>query len=141
MASGRRARRRGGTRLGWTDGQSRTSHSFLDVVVSFAFRVYKLISQYDEDILDVLATFAPPQSHPPASHSASRLPTFDPQSVSEALCAKAREISEQTGATTPFMERAIEEGIDFVGGKKDGQFFVSLYIPPPHLFADPPDFV
>jgi hypothetical protein len=41
--------------------------------------------------------------------------------VSEALCRKAREVSEQTSATTPFMVRAIEEGIDFVGGKKDGE--------------------
>lgn len=84
--------------------------------------------QYDEDILDVLATFAPPSSASTATPTAS-LPQFDPQSVSEALCAKARQISEQTGATTPFMERAIEEGIDFVGGKKDGQslsYFITI---------------
>ena len=30
-------------------------------------------------------------------------------------------MSEQTTATTPFMVRAIDEGIDFVGGKKDGE--------------------
>jgi hypothetical protein len=35
------------------------------------------------------------------------------------LLDRARAISEQTTATTPFMMRAIEEGIDFVGGKKD----------------------
>jgi hypothetical protein len=46
---------------------------------------------------------------------------FSPQSVSEALCQRARAVSEQTSATTPFMVRAIEEGIDFVGGKKDGE--------------------
>jgi protein phosphatase PTC7 len=50
------------------------------------------------------------------------MPPFSPQKVSEALCRKAREVSELTSSNTPFMERAIEEGIDFVGGKKDGQF-------------------
>ena len=79
--------------------------------------------QYDEDILDVLETFATPTPPSTPSPSSTNLPKFDPQSVSEALCAKARQISEQTGAVSPFMERAIEEGIDFVGGKKDGQSF------------------
>jgi protein phosphatase PTC7 len=70
----------------------------------------------------VLAEFAPPSDSSPSPRPScpSSLPKFDPQSVSEALCAKARQISEQTGAVSPFMERAIEEGIDFVGGKKDG---------------------
>ncbi|RSH89582.1 hypothetical protein EHS25_002133 [Saitozyma podzolica] len=80
---------------------------------------------FDEDILDTLAEFAPPTSTmpptPPSSRPASTSgqPPFDPEKVSEALCRKAREVSEQTSATTPFMVRAIEEGIDFVGGKKD----------------------
>jgi hypothetical protein len=54
------------------------------------------------------------------------LTPFNPQKVSEALCRKAREVSEQTSATTPFMVRAIEEGIDFVGGKKDGTWIACL---------------
>lgn len=87
--------------------------------------------KFDEDILDTLAQFAPPSpsststlSFPkPKSHlSPSVLPPFSPQKVSEALCQKAREISETLNATTPFMVRAIEEGIDFVGGKRDGAF-------------------
>ncbi|GMK54181.1 hypothetical protein CspeluHIS016_0107670 [Cutaneotrichosporon spelunceum] len=67
---------------------------------------------FDEDILETLSEFAPPNQ--PGS-----LPPFSPQLVSEALLDRARSISEQTTATTPFMMRAIEEGIDFVGGKKD----------------------
>lgn len=107
------------------------SDGLMDNLVSWIFVSLKpkADGQYDEDILDVLATFAPPSNNPhptppssrPATPSTARLPRFDPQSVSEALCAKARQISEQTGAVSPFMERAIEEGIDFVGGKKDGE--------------------
>lgn len=67
---------------------------------------------FDEDILETLSEFAPPAQQ-------SNLPPFSPQIVSEALCNRAREISETTTATTPFMMRAIEEGIDFVGGKRD----------------------
>lgn len=67
---------------------------------------------FDEDILETLSEFAPP-------NQPSNLPPFSPQAVSEALCNRARDISETTTATTPFMMRAIEEGIDFVGGKRD----------------------
>jgi hypothetical protein len=137
--------------------------------------------KYDEDILEVLATFGPPSSSSCATHSKSQmsnsgsaqsskyssvpsstfgsrpnssglgaggidtatgsytgrsslhshshshthtqsqLQPFDPQKVSDALCRQARSISEQTLASTPFMERAVEVGIDFVGGKKDGE--------------------
>ena len=92
--------------------------------------------QFDEEILDILNGFAPPSSAslnihsqpptPPASRPSSptsSLPAFSPQKVSEALCKRARAVSEQITATTPFMERAIDEGIDFVGGKKDGRLF------------------
>jgi protein phosphatase PTC7 len=101
------------------------SDGLMDNLVSYSFlsRHTRLMNKYDEDILDVLAEFAPPTTTTPARPSP--LPTFDPQSVSEALCAKARQISEQTGAVSPFMERAIEEGIDFVGGKRDG---MSLFV-------------
>ncbi|KAL1408900.1 hypothetical protein Q8F55_005714 [Vanrija albida] len=67
---------------------------------------------FDEDILETLQEFSSP-SQP------SSLPPFSPQVVSEELCNRARAVSEQTTATTPFMIRAIEEGIDFVGGKRD----------------------
>ena len=103
-----------------------------------SMRGYSLTSrQFDEDILDSLAQFAPPSSTgftfnanangqlptPPTSRPASpsNLPPFSPQKVSEALCRRAQAVSEQTSATTPFMVRAIDEGIDFVGGKKDGE--------------------
>ncbi|BEI93906.1 uncharacterized protein CcaverHIS019_0603650 [Cutaneotrichosporon cavernicola] len=67
---------------------------------------------FDEDILETLSEFAPP-------NQSGSLPPFSPQLVSEALLDRARAVSEQMTATTPFMMRAIEEGIDFVGGKKD----------------------
>ncbi|WWD22884.1 hypothetical protein CI109_107379 [Kwoniella shandongensis] len=67
---------------------------------------------FDEDILDTLAQFSSPSS-------SSSFPPFSPQHVSEALCRRARSVSELVTATTPFMCKAIEEGIDFVGGKKD----------------------
>ena len=100
--------------------------------------------QFDEDILDSLAQFAPPSSAaftyngdgnangqlptPPTSRPPSplSLPPFSPQKVSEALCRRAQAVSEQTSATTPFMVRAIDEGIDFVGGKKDGESWSGL---------------
>ncbi|KAK8844567.1 hypothetical protein IAR55_006414 [Kwoniella newhampshirensis] len=69
---------------------------------------------FDEDILDTLAQYASPSHIPP-----NAFPSFSPQHVSEALCRRARSVSELVTATTPFMCKAIEEGIDFVGGKKD----------------------
>ncbi|KAL7420201.1 hypothetical protein Q5752_005167 [Cryptotrichosporon argae] len=89
---------------------------------------------FDEDILETLAEFAPPSTYLPTplytlSGSSRRpsatapapgaLPPFSPQQVSEALCRRARAVSEQATAATPFMLRAIEEGIEFVGGKRD----------------------
>lgn len=71
---------------------------------------------FDEDILETLAQFAPPLS---TTNTDSDLAAFSPQAVSEELCRRARIVSETVSATTPFMVRAIEEGIDFVGGKKD----------------------
>jgi hypothetical protein len=61
--------------------------------------------QFDEDILEIIA-----------SHSSSS-PT--PHTLSEALCKAAQDASEETGSASPFMCRAIEEGLDFMGGKKD----------------------
>lgn len=78
--------------------------------------------KFDEDILETLAQFTTPSDgdSSQSGSSGNDLIPFSPQKVSEALCNRAREVSEQTSATTPFMVRAIEEGIDFVGGKKDG---------------------
>ncbi|WWC57761.1 uncharacterized protein I303_100296 [Kwoniella dejecticola CBS 10117] len=93
---------------------------------------------FDEEILEIVLQFTSssssssdstsdqaqlptPPSTPPSeveSRASISLP-FSPQQVSEALCKKARSISELVTATTPFMCKAIEEGIDFVGGKKD----------------------
>ncbi|OCF34947.1 hypothetical protein I317_06285 [Kwoniella heveanensis CBS 569] len=93
---------------------------------------------FDEDILEIVAQFTSPKSSssvsttrspspassyptPPATPPSSqrKYPPFNPQHISDALCRKARSVSELVTATTPFMCKAIEEGIDFVGGKKD----------------------
>ncbi|WVQ76915.1 hypothetical protein IAR50_006594 [Cryptococcus sp. DSM 104548] len=66
-------------------------------------------NMFDEDILETLSELRP------SPHQT----TFSPQSAASALCSRARQISQQTSTTTPFMCAAIEEGIDFVGGKKD----------------------
>ncbi|WVQ94097.1 hypothetical protein IAU59_001175 [Kwoniella sp. CBS 9459] len=96
---------------------------------------------FDEDILEIVAQFTSPESSsapasstrspspassyptppstPPSQAQAQAYPPFNPQHISDALCRKARSVSELVTATTPFMCKAIEEGIDFVGGKKD----------------------
>lgn len=84
--------------------------------VSYQPRSVSGSRQFDEDILETLEQFSAPDST-----KSGDLPPFAPQTVSDALCRRARAVSEQTSATTPFMVRAIEEGIDFVGGKKDGK--------------------
>ncbi|OWT40277.1 hypothetical protein C362_02057 [Cryptococcus neoformans Bt1] len=97
-------------------------------------------NMFDEDILEVLSQLSPspsPSPSPPPQQRPSSSPqnpfpthththtyhthtlTLNPQKASEALCTRARQISETTTTTTPFMCAAIEEGIDFVGGKKD----------------------
>ncbi|WVQ85132.1 hypothetical protein IAT38_007297 [Cryptococcus sp. DSM 104549] len=76
---------------------------------------------FDEDILDTLSQFQPSSSSASSSSNPlgpASLP-FSPQRASDALCRRARAISELVTATTPFMCAAIEEGMDFVGGKKD----------------------
>lgn len=58
---------------------------------------------FDEDILEEVERFG---------HS--------PQELSQALCARAKAVSEdQRAVTSPFQQRANEEGIHFVGGKHD----------------------
>ncbi|WWC67154.1 uncharacterized protein I206_101061 [Kwoniella pini CBS 10737] len=80
---------------------------------------------FDEEILEIVLQFTSDSitsdqspTTPSLWNKEPSLP-FSPQQVSEALCKKARSISELVTATTPFMCKAIEEGIDFVGGKKD----------------------
>jgi protein phosphatase PTC7 len=58
---------------------------------------------FDEDILEEVEQFG---------HS--------PQELSQALCSRAKAVSEdQRAVTSPFQQRANEEGIHFVGGKHD----------------------
>lgn len=52
--------------------------------------------------------------------STSSASTFSPQLVSEALCSRAKAVSEDSRAiSSPFQQRAIEEGLNYVGGKHD----------------------
>jgi hypothetical protein len=45
---------------------------------------------------------------------------FSPQAVSEALCSRAKAVTEdEMAVTSPFQQRAMEEGIHYVGGKND----------------------
>ncbi|PWN35166.1 protein serine/threonine phosphatase 2C [Meira miltonrushii] len=45
---------------------------------------------------------------------------FSPQMVSEALCSRAKAVSEDSRAiSSPFQQRAMEEGLNYVGGKHD----------------------
>lgn len=68
-----------------------------------------------------------PDSTPPSTPEHSEpappkltLDRFSPQAVSEALCSRAKAVSEdQRAVTSPFAQRAMEEGIHFVGGKND----------------------
>lgn len=47
-------------------------------------------------------------------------PDFSPQLVSEALCSRAKAVSEDSRAiSSPFQQRAMEEGLHYVGGKHD----------------------
>jgi len=61
---------------------------------------------FDEDILEEVLRFQPPFE--------------SPQELSKALCSRAKAVSEdQRAVTSPFQQRANEEGIHFVGGKHD----------------------
>ncbi|CDS00128.1 hypothetical protein [Sporisorium scitamineum] len=93
---------------------------------------------FDEDIVEEVLRFAPPptshQSIPDADavsledgdrpiegEHEYRLPDdFCPQLVSEALCSRAKAVSEDSRAvSSPFQQRAMEEGLHYVGGKHD----------------------
>ncbi|SPO25297.1 uncharacterized protein UTRI_02578_B [Ustilago trichophora] len=93
---------------------------------------------FDEDIVEEVLKFAPPptsQISIPEDGQVSledgnraiereeeyRLPEdFCPQLVSEALCSRAKAVSEDSRAvSSPFQQRAMEEGLHYVGGKHD----------------------
>uniref|UniRef100_V5GI75 Protein phosphatase n=1 Tax=Kalmanozyma brasiliensis (strain GHG001) TaxID=1365824 RepID=V5GI75_KALBG len=93
---------------------------------------------FDEDIVEEVLRFAPPRSshqsipddddasldsgdRPIEGQDEYRLPDdFCPQLVSEALCSRAKAVSEDSRAvSSPFQQRAMEEGLHYVGGKHD----------------------
>ncbi|KEI41735.1 uncharacterized protein L969DRAFT_44596 [Mixia osmundae IAM 14324] len=86
---------------------------------------------FDEDILEEVLRFA---HYAPAAPTPTEVPRhgneaksaqlnllrFSPQAVSEALCSRAKAVSEdQRAVSSPFQQRAMEEGIHYVGGKND----------------------
>ncbi|UZJ57006.1 hypothetical protein CBS101457_006326 [Exobasidium rhododendri] len=80
---------------------------------------------FDEDIIEEVLRFIPvnsdgaPQGAEQESFKVDSS-TFSPQSVSEALCSRAKAISEDSRAiSSPFQQRAMEEGLHYVGGKHD----------------------
>jgi serine/threonine protein phosphatase PrpC len=81
---------------------------------------------FDEDIVEEVLRFVPMKSD--ASQGGGEQQqflkvdssTFSPQLVSEALCSRAKAISEDSRAiSSPFQQRAMEEGLHYVGGKHD----------------------
>lgn len=83
---------------------------------------------FDEDIVEEVVRFAPPPrpqptnntDHAPEDSEYSLPDDFCPQLVSEALCSRAKAVSEDARAvTSPFQQRAMEEGMMYVGGKHD----------------------
>ncbi len=81
---------------------------------------------FDEDIVEEVVRFAPPPdpqaaNNPDHEDHEYHLPDdFCPQLVSEALCSRAKAVSEDARAvTSPFQQRAMEEGMMYVGGKHD----------------------
>jgi hypothetical protein len=95
---------------------------------------------WDEDVIEQLSRLTSPGQHPtsistdrelagnttgtPNAIDISPLRTaLLPTTLSHSLCTRARTVSESgvQSADTPFSRRAKEEGIDFVGGKPDGE--------------------
>jgi len=78
---------------------------------------------FDEDILEEVLKFTTISKEEKAKSgdggtAVSR--PFTPQMISESLCLKARTVVEdQQAVTSPFSQRANEEGIHYVGGKND----------------------
>ncbi|KAJ3323045.1 hypothetical protein HDV06_002491 [Boothiomyces sp. JEL0866] len=64
---------------------------------------------FDEEIVDIIAT-----------HTHSNIQISDPQLMADALLQKARAVAEDNRyATSPFQNRAIQEGFYYQGGKVD----------------------
>lgn len=81
---------------------------------------------FDEDILEEVLRFVGSSPPPPAPPVTSTNPPrfslnrFSPEVVSEALCLRAKSVYEDPRAvSSPFQQRAMEEGIHFAGGKRD----------------------
>lgn len=77
-----------------------------------------------EEVLRFIATSPPPPSAPARGSNGrqgSRYTlNFSPAALSEALCKRARSVYEdQHAVASPFQQKAMEEGIHFVGGKRD----------------------
>ncbi|MBW0508551.1 hypothetical protein O181_048266 [Austropuccinia psidii MF-1] len=76
---------------------------------------------FDEDILEEVLRFTTQtKSDEQAKSDKGIQHKFQPQLVSESLCLKAKTvIDDQQAVTSPFSQRANEEGIHYVGGKND----------------------
>lgn len=82
---------------------------------------------FDEDILEEVLKFTTISNEDHDGTSSGdggavnkTRPFFTPQMISESLCLKARTVVEdQQAVTSPFSQRANEEGIHYVGGKND----------------------
>lgn len=77
---------------------------------------------FDEDILEEVLKYTTTNnmSSSPSSDDQHRIKRFLPELVSESLCLKAKTVIEdQQAITSPFAQRANEEGIHYVGGKND----------------------
>ncbi|PWN88305.1 protein serine/threonine phosphatase 2C [Acaromyces ingoldii] len=78
---------------------------------------------FDEDIIEEVLRFLPQQQQGDGLQDSTVSPAesaFSPQLVSEALCSRAKAVSEDGRAiSSPFQQRAMEEGLHYVGGKHD----------------------
>ncbi|CAO1630578.1 unnamed protein product [Jaminaea pallidilutea] len=91
---------------------------------------------FDDDIVEEVCRFAPApgsnnwsdRSDADGGHSSTGADAsgpypprdFSPQLLSEALCSRAKAISQDSKAViSPFQQRATEEGLHYVGGKND----------------------
>ncbi|KAI8613203.1 phosphatase 2C-like domain-containing protein [Chytriomyces sp. MP71] len=81
---------------------------------------------FDEDILDIVNTH--PHNHTPIPAQThfttiprARILRTDPHEIANAVLARARDISLDSGptVTSPFQERAVKEGLYYQGGKLD----------------------
>ncbi|CAO1638238.1 unnamed protein product [Sympodiomycopsis kandeliae] len=73
------------------------------------------------DLAAMANGFGPePPSYPSQLSSCYPPSTFSPQLLSEALCSRAKAISQDSKAIiSPFQQKATEEGLHYVGGKHD----------------------